>query len=400
MSLPPIDKHDYFENPFEKSKLFKAATNVLKQAEAQKAEVAQPKPATPAAPSGTALSTWPGRDQNHFAITTQQILNLIQRFRLRSMTYEQLLALPMSQLRPEERDFVAYMRRNPRIFNQISNLDKEPGLSAKDVKLAAQLAGDALTLSDEDMRYLRQSPLPAPANTRALPQDSNLAPAGRLQTQDLLNALSRLTVKQDAASIPYETLMRMSALDSGLRGRNLEALRFLQTATVSKVLAKIVQPYDHMITPEALRVLTSLLWNPSIYGAAPIVFFKNGPSHPDWDEEIHDIDTVDAVDDHKHEQIRPTRRKPSLRLSAHIMLDILYNINDDAQATLEQIRQYQPRNFEEEKTLNLLRQHNVFEALACLDEDPRSLSKEDIKIALAEHALVLSDPYMVLVILP
>lgn len=192
--------------------------------------------------------------------------------------------------------------------------------------------------------------------------------------------------------------MRMSALDSGLRGRNLEALRFLQTSTVSKMLAKIAQPYDNMITPEALRVLTSLLWNPSIYGSAPIVFFKSGPSHPD--ELIHDIDIVGEVDDHKHEQIRPTKRKPSLRLSAHTMLDILYNISDDAQASLEQIREYRPRNFEEEKTLNLLRQHNVFEALACLDDEPRSLSKEDIKIALAEHALVLSDPYMVLVILP
>lgn len=396
MSLPPIDKHDYSQNPFEKSKLFKAAANALQQAEAKAAPV-QP---APVKPNITSVSTWPSRGQNHFAITTQQILNLIQRFRLRSMTYEQLISLPMSQLRPEERDFVNYMRRNPRIFQQISSLDKEPGLSAQDVKLAAQLAGDALMLSDEDMRYLRQSPLPEPATARQLQPANNLSPTGRLQTQDLLNALNRLTRQQDIASVPFETLMQMSALDSGLRGRNLESLRFLQTPTVSKVLAKIVQPYDNMVTPEALRVLTSLLWNPSIYGAAPIVFFKNGPSHPDWDEEIHDIDIVGEVDDHKHEQIRPTKRKPSLRIAAHTMLDILYNISDDAQATLEQIREYRPRNFEEEKTLNLLRQHNVFEALACLDEDPSSLSKDDVKIALAEHALVLSDPYMVLVILP
>lgn len=83
------------------------------------------------------------------------------------------------------------------------------------------------------------------------------------------------------------------------------------------------------------------------------------------------------------------------------MLEILHNISGDvAEATLEQLRQYEPRNENEEKTLHLLRQHNVFEALASLDEHPESLSDEDIKLALAEHALVLYDPFMVLVILP
>lgn len=394
MPMSPIDRPDNSINPFERSKLFRATASAAEKAAAKPENTPA---ATPKA-NVTSASTLPGlREGDRLNISTRDILNLIQRYRLRSMTFDQLVALNLSQLTPEEKTFVLFMRRNPQVFERISRQDREPGsLSQKDVKLAAQLAGDALRLSDEDLRYLQRTPLPPPLASRPL-LPNGPTPSGRLQTQDLLNALSKLAGKENAG-LRYESLMRLSAVDSGLRGRELEALRFLQTTTVSKVLQKIVMPHDGMITPEALRVLTSLLWNPSIYGSAPIVFFKSGPSHPD--SEIHEVDTVDPVDDHKNEQIRPTKRKPSLRLEAHRMLAILHNISDDGEATLEQLRQYQPRNEEEEKTLHLLRQHNVFEALACLDDHPESLSDEDIKIALAEHALVLSDPFMVLVILP
>ncbi|WP_373531681.1 hypothetical protein [Vampirovibrio sp.] len=400
MPMSPIDRPDNSINPFEKSRLFKAAASALEkntakpEVNANRVNNANEKPTTAPVASDAGLNGIEGR----LNISTRAILNLIQRFRLRSMTFDQLKSLPLSQLSQEEKTFVLFMRRNPQVFERISSGDGEPAsLSQKDVKLAAQLAGDSLRLSNEDLRYLRQTPLPAPSASSpfALSAPTRF---GQLQTQDLLNALKQL-VGPEGNGISFEALMRLSAVNSGLRGRELEALRFLQTNTVSKVLQKIGASNEGIITPEALRVLTSLLWNPSIYGSAPIVFFKSGPSHPDG-ESIHGVDTVDEVDDHKNEQIRPTRRKPSLRVEAHRMLEILYNISDAGEATLEQLRQYEPRNAEEEKTLHLLRQHNVFEALACLDDNPDSLSDEDIKIALAEHALVLSDPFMVLVILP
>lgn len=403
MPMSPIDRPDNSINPFEKSRLFKAAASALEKATV-KPEVGATRPEKPNNAPATPQTTQVSResDLNHVEgqlnISTRAILNLIQRFRLRSMTMDQLKALPMSQLSQEEKSFVLFMRRNPQVFERISSVDGEPAsLSQKDVKLAAQLAGDSLRLSNDDLRYLQKTPLPAPSTNSPF---SLSAPTrfGQLQTQDLLNALNQLMGPKET-NISFEALMRLSAVNSGLRGRELEALRFLQTNTVSKVLEKIVASNNGLLTPEALRVLTSLLWNPSIYGSAPIVFFKSGPSHPDG-ESIHSVDVVDVVDDHKNEQIRPTRRKPSLRVEAHRMLEILYNISDAGEATLEQLRQYKPRNDEEEKTLHLLRQHNVFEALACLDDNPDSLSDEDIKIALAEHALVLSDPFMVLVILP
>ncbi|WP_303674981.1 hypothetical protein [Vampirovibrio chlorellavorus] len=396
MPMSPIDRPDNTINPFEKSRLFKAAASALEKTnttpELRPSPIEKPTVENPA--------SLPVRSEsNRLDISTRAILNLIQRFRLRTLTFEQLKALPLSQLSQEEKDFVLFMRKNPQVFQRISSMDGvKNSLSAQDVKLAAQLAKDSLRLSNEDLNYLQGSPLQAPAAPRPL-VGAPTARFGQLQTQDLLETL-QLLIKPGQTGLPFDALMTMSAIASGLRGRQLEALRFLQTTTVSKVLEKIAAPNNGLVTPEALRVLTSLLWNPSIYGSAPIVFFKSGPSHPDM-ETIHGIDTVDAVDDHKHEQIRPTQRKPSLRLEAHCMLEILHNISGDiAEATLEQLRQYEPRNENEEKTLHLLRQHNVFEALASLDEHPESLSNEDIKLALAEHALVLYDPFMVLVILP
>ncbi len=391
MPINPIDGHDHSVNPFERSKLFKAAA-VLQRPE--------PTPAPPVA-KAQPVSGWPSRDDNHFSISTHQILNLMQRYRIRNFTFQELQRIPLSQLNPAEKDFVNYLRRNPGVFNQLSSLDNDPSsLSEQDIKIAAQLAGDALVLSDVDLRYLRQSPLPSPASARPTASAQQQTPQGRLQTQDLLNTLNKL-IPEGKAGIPYGELVSMAAIQSGLKGRELESLRFMQTTTVSKVLQKVAQPYDGLITPDVLRVLTSLLWNPSIYGAAPIVFFKSGPSHADYDEEsVHGVDEVEEVDDNKHDSIRPTRQRPSWRLEAHHLHEILHNISEDGHATLQQIRRYEPRNGEEEKAINLLRQSQVFELLANLDHHPESLSDEDIRLALAEGAFVLSDPYMVLVILP
>jgi hypothetical protein len=166
------------------------------------------------------------------------------------------------------------------------------------------------------------------------------------------------------------------------------------------VLEKVVTPYDGVLTPEALRVLTSLLWNPAIYGAAPVVFFRMAPmSHEHEVDPIVDLHSVDAVDNYK-KKIRSPRQKPMLKLEAHHIMNICHKLSPDGRVSLKQLRKYQPHSIEEEKALNLLRQTHIFQALANLDHDPDYLSDDDIQLALAEGSIVLSDPYMVLVILP
>lgn len=389
MPIPPIDPHDNAPNPFilEPSKLVRAAANVSKAEQAGAS-----KNAVPAQPTTGGLKQT--RAGSHFAISTQQIISLITRFRLRSFTYEQLYNLPFSQLNPVEKDFVNYLRRNPNIFHQIAKLDHDPdSISVEDIKIAARLAGDALVLSDEDLQYLKEAPLQQPT---PLEEDNQARRSGKLQTQDLIDTIQKLNPN----GLSFEELMNLDAIEAGLRGRELQSMRFLQSSTVSKVLEKVVMPYDGMLTPEALRVLTSLLWNPAIYGAAPVVFFRMAPmSHEHEVDPIVDLHSVDAVNNYKN-RIRSPRQKPMLRLEAHHIMNICHKLSPDGRVSLKQLRKYQPHSIEEEKALNLLRQTNIFQALANLDHDPDYLSDDDIQLALAEGSIVLSDPYMVLVILP
>jgi hypothetical protein len=171
-------------------------------------------------------------------------------------------------------------------------------------------------------------------------------------------------------------------------------------------LERIVQPYNGVLTPEALRVLTSLLWNPAIYGAAPVVFFRMAPMAHEADIEpitgIGGTGSVDAVSDKRQQQNgRNRKKKPTFLLEAHHIMNICHRLSPgDGRVSLKQLRKYKPLNLEEEKALNLLRQGNIFRALANLDHDPDSLSDDDIQLALAEGNIVLSDPYMILVIQP
>jgi hypothetical protein len=64
------------------------------------------------------------------------------------------------------------------------------------------------------------------------------------------------------------------------------------------------------------------------------------------------------------------------------------------------LRTYKPQTEEEARMLDLLRQAGIFKLLSGQDHDPNDLSVEDIELALVEKTLILSDPFITLVILP
>jgi hypothetical protein len=384
MPVPPIDAFEHPPNPFiiEPSKLLKAATSLSRPETTREKQEAKVK--------------GPIDNSQHFVISTRQIIALIARFKMRSFTYDELRKFPLSLLNPEEKDFINYLRRNRHVFDRIAKLDQDPdSISVDDIKIAARLAGDALVLSDEDLEYLKEAPIQKPAPLEE-DEEEGAKRSKKLQTQDLIDTVQKLNPK-----MRFEELMALDIEQARLRGRARRSMEFLQSPTVSKVLEKVVQPYNGILTPEALRVLTSLLWNPAIYGAAPVVFFRMAPMAHETDiEPLAGMATVDSVDDHKH-NVRSRRRKPTFHLEAHHIMNICHKLSPgDGRVSLKQLRKYKPQNLDEEKALNLLRQTNIFQALANLDHDPESLSDDDIQLALAEGNIVLSDPYMILVIQP
>jgi hypothetical protein len=420
MPFSPIDPPDPYHNPFALDKTraahAKAAQTSANQGQSArtttsatattsgKTAVTQANPLTVRASIAQSQATSKQTNQG-FSITTQQIISLIMRFRLRSMTYAQLKNLPLSQLSQPEKDFVAYLRANPNMFERIARLDNQPGISVEDVKMASTLAGDSLVLSDEDLQYLQNLPVTRPAaSTNQVQPDAFLANAQGLKTQDLINTLYRLNPQ----GLTFDQLMALRAEELNLEERERQSLRFLQSPTISKVLDRLVTPYDNMISPEVLRVLTSLIWNPAIYGSTPIVFFQTAPLAHEADidpvAEINPITGsgkgVNRINQRARTLSKVERPKQVVHLQAQAIMDICHRLSPEGHVTLNQLRHYVPQTEAEEKALNLLRQAHIFKALAGMDEEPDYLDDTDIQLALAEGALVLSDPFIVVVILP
>jgi len=419
MPFSPIDPPDPYHNPFALDKT-RAAQAKAAQTNANQGQSARTTTSATATTSGrtavtqanpltvrasVAQSQVASKQTNQgFSITTQQIISLIMRFRLRSMTYAQLKNLPLSQLNQAERDFVSYLRRNPGMFERIASLDKQPGISVEDVKMASTLAGDSLVLSDEDLQYMKNLPVERPNPLSQVQPDAFLANAQGLKTQDLINTLYRLNPQ----GLTFDQLMALRAEELNLEERERQSLRFLQSPTISKVLDRLVTPYDNMISPEVLRVLTSLIWNPAIYGSTPIVFFQTAPLAHEADvdpvAEINPITGrgkgVNRINQRARTLSKVERPKQVVHLQAQAIMDICHRLSPEGHVTLNQLRHYVPQTEAEEKALNLLRQAHIFKALAGLDEEPDYLDDTDIQLALAEGALVLSDPFIVLVILP
>lgn len=329
-------------------------------------------------------------------LSVSQINNLFLRFKLQTLTFQDLQAFPMSQLSPREKEFVRFLQLNPGIFKALAKLDHQPDtLSMQDIKIAAQLAGDALMLSAEDLAYLRQSTA-VPAVKTSTPQT---APALPVFKPEDLNALLR---QLDLQGKPLAALAQLELSRLKLPSAEMQMLRFLQSAPAQKLLYNITLPYGGLLLPDVMRILASLIWNPAILGAAPIVFLKSpGDGDDEEVEEVLPMASVDGVRPKGQRRVKGGVSKRQVPLRAAGILRILRQLNpEDGHVTLAQLRGYEPRDAEEARLLNTLKQAKVFELLASQDEEAQTLSPDDVKLALSEDALVVYDPYLVLVVLP
>jgi hypothetical protein len=350
-----------------------------------------------------------------FQLSTKQMTQFIKRYSLNAITYERLQSIPLSQLQPEEKNFVLFLTRNPYVFQRISQLDNTPGsLSVQDIRLASQLAGNTMNLSAEDLRYLSQRQGGA-ATPNRLPDGSATAnsvttsaaethpPVQELQAfiQKLASLQPNPTPNNGQVGIPYDTLMTFNPRRLGLTAQERRDLEFLRSPGVSQMLSHLADDNNHFVTPDIMRILSSLLWNPLIYGSMPIVFYKSVPRPSDEEvEAIEPAQEIEAIEDEEADIHALKAQMPHFRMTGHDIADICRHISPNGTVTLKQLREYKPRTFSEQKALNLLQQSHIFERLADLDHHPESLSAEDIQLAVSEKALVLSDPSMVLVILP
>jgi hypothetical protein len=342
--------------------------------------------------------------------STARIIALLYKINRNGVTYDELKSFPAWRLTEAERKIWRFLVQDKTLFQKFARLDQRPDtLSAQDIRLAGQLAGNALELSDEDLVYLRTAPeLPAPLAASTRP----LAPAN-VQYSLTPDALWRLLAKLPLPGQPPLTISGLSRYqlpeDSVLNVQERQQLAWLQSPTVQRLLQRVGPP-NGVLTLEALRVVVSLMWHPGIMAQVPLIFVKPPVSAAE-PSPVAEVEGLTAIaDEHFYRRPRQPRllarrlgngqADRQLQFSAAAMMRLLYHLDPDGVATLGEIQRYRPESPEEAAVLFGLQQHPIFQALARLDGEPESLSLTDIKIAMNGPTLVLKDAHVSLVILP
>jgi len=355
----------------------------------------QPAPPTPATPNAG------GQTATGFTLTNQEMYNFFLRFRNLLSSSKDIQRIPVDQLNDREKAFVQFLRQNPDAFARLSALDKKPGLSLEDMHIAMRLAGDSLMLTEDDLKFLGRTPLSTtskqtiPTQATPTPQTPRYTPTELTGMLQQINPQRPLTLAELAALNP-QTL-------TGLSEHQLAMLRFLQSSAIQKTLQRLANPFQGVMSPELIRILSSLIWNPSIYGTAPILFFKS-PELAE-DDDVEHLTAIAPVDPYGTPRPQPRGGKVKLgpmaevHLNASSLSHILESLSpDDGHVTLAQLRAFVPSTEEERQAINLLQQARVFDALAGQDHNDDTLSAEDIRLAVAGESLVLFDDHLVLVI--
>jgi hypothetical protein len=413
------------------SKLLYATLLEMQSAQAAKNEAVE----TSNAPNSSKAATKSDFDKTDFELSTHQLIRLVSRYRMDKFDFKTLQSMPLADLSPQERNFINFLRRNRPIFDRIARLDKDPEtLSITDLKLAAQLAGDSMVLSSEDLNYLygatqtdkeeanrraengetqetQTTSIPRGRAQEAVPQNSNIPTVANLEA--LLTRISQLNtsglnrpVTPFTTQTPRLTLSQLQTIpQSQLTEQEIMLLAYLQSPAVFHMLQQIADSNDGMITVDTIRILMSLISNPMLMGTMPIVFFKKSVRDPkSLLESKHEEEKILDADQSSGELNSLNKTKQTPKREYHIQADdilaICHEIHEEGQISLSELRKYKPRNKREAKIMKLLGKSSIFHRLSSLDHHDETLSDEDIRLAVASKALVLSDSSMVLVVLP
>jgi hypothetical protein len=93
-----------------------------------------------------------------FQYNTRDIISLLCKINPKGVvTFEELRSYPKYNLNPIQSEILEFLTKDIRFFNRFARLAQPTDkLSADDIRIAAQLAGDALMLTDEDLAYLSE----------------------------------------------------------------------------------------------------------------------------------------------------------------------------------------------------------------------------------------------------
>lgn len=318
-----------------------------------------------------------------FQFSSIEISRLINKISPEGITFQQLRNFPDVGLTQEQRLIRSFLLKSPNTFKQLAALDKNAKtLSATDIQIAASLAGEVKTLTNEDLKKIDVVFSSRDNFEKAAPTDQTNRVAQSRLTQDYLardavNNLTRPLETRNQATPPLDT--RFAAGQVKPPANNPLANNPLFDEEV-----------DDLSRNELVKAARSTQFAPQMRAA----------SGEDVENETTTEDRmrVNPIRSDEIRQVLRTRQK--IQLHAHDVQSLFKSINNGKAITLAHLRMYRPKNKKEEQVLSVIRRLKVFEELSHMDGNEETLDLADIQIATDGKSFILSDPYMYLVIDP
>jgi hypothetical protein len=338
------------------------------------------------------------------AFTTLDITRLLGKINRKGVTYAELRSYPRGRLTPLQSNIIDYLIQHKRFFDQLARLDKNSAtLSPDDIRLAAQLSGDALSLSDSDVAYLREHPVQSASQKDKTSADKAL---------QLEQALRQVVAQYLQAHPPANGTNNPTVSLSQLQGfqptagqlaspAQTHALDFIKSPLAERLLQTLGHT-NNLNNNQAIMSLVSVAMSPALLQQGRTMMLAPLASQDP-------LDTVAPISADKKPRLSKdnpfsdvkVETLEQLDISASQLAAIIHRINPTGDAvSLEALRAYHPANKQEETLLQCIAQHNVFKALAGLDHHDDVLNLEDIKIAVSHHMVVLWDAHLSLHLIP
>lgn len=354
-------------------------------------------------------------ENNPVQFYLSDIINLLHKIAPSGVTYEELKCLSHAGLTPQESKILSYIQHSPYAFQRLTGLSGEKDtLSSENLKAINKPEGYFAILTNGEIRYIRgKQPANLPEQLPDHPQDTakpNILPKQNPEalpdTQQGIEHLTGLFNKINPNGLTFEALQQYPLPQNDKANpftpEELRLLHLLQSPEIRQPITQVLQRNDGQLTPEVIRLLSSLIWNPAaFYSHVPVVFYTPPPSTVDLPsvEPIHSVSALHPTADvYTRVTVRPPEATQEIELSAVKLHTILHKINPNGRVTLKQLQKYVPSTPEERKTLNALKNQNVFKVLANLDGRQDTLDDDDIEIMASKKVIYLSDAHLMLVI--
>lgn len=351
--------------------------------------------------------------------TIRQALEVLRQIMPYSqLSFENMYNMSWAWLPYEERHIISFLIRNPDVFQRVVALSsqhpEQPAWFATTPLVALREFGKMGNIQTHDGKLVTHIDVELGAFTEFQERKEIESLLRKLQEQWPLSApvnTQPIMGESEPFVFPFAALAWLGknplVIDQlGLTPIEQKQLHALLQPTVLRFIEGLVQGYQLLLSPDFIRVLVSLLFNPQLHrpgGILPLSVFEHG-IELEKEPEVLSIDPVDETENdflsegvlHKPRKLWKPLQK--IRLSVHEIRDLCRHLKGHGGVLLSELQAYCPCDSHEASVLQCLRQNNIFHALADLNGINETLEPSDLASAVEKGTITLIEENIQLVI--